>query len=199
MNTRTQLSAVQHPQLTARRSKNRRLLALACSLLTFVATATSCANNEHEEVATTQTSSSSSRTTVPSTSSPTTAGPKVREGGTPRIGQPCPHQTGAVRMSANGQNLECAPVGEQEVWTVLQQPSANPPTGQLWISTTTMPPEISPQDPTTTTPGTDATEQTETEETSTPATSTTPTDPTAPMTSVEPTEPNPGATPAKEN
>ncbi|WP_297451632.1 hypothetical protein [uncultured Corynebacterium sp.] len=196
VNTRTQLSAVQHPHLTARRSKNRRHLALACSLLTFAATATSCGNNEHVEVATTQTSSSSSRTTATSTSSPTTAGPKVREGGTPRIGQPCPNQTGAVRMSANGQNLECAPVGEQEVWTVLQRPSANPPSDQLWISTTTMPSEIYPQDSATTTPSTNATESTGTDETSTPTTSTTPT---APMTSVEPMEPHPGATPAKEN
>lgn len=187
MNTRTQLSAVQHPQLTARWCKNRRHLALACSFLTFAATATSCANGESEEVAATQTSSSSLLTTVPTTSSPTTTGPKVREGGTPRIGQLCPNQTGEIRMSANGQNLECAQVGDQEVWTVLQQTPANPTSKQMWISTTPTTSEPQPQKPEPTTPN-ETTESSETESSTTPDTSTPPTTSTTPTTSGEPTD-----------
>ncbi|HJE84725.1 MAG TPA: hypothetical protein K8V94_04020 [Corynebacterium amycolatum] len=187
MNTRTQLSAVQHPQLTARWCKNRRHLALACSFLTFAATATSCANGESEEVAATQTSSSSLLTTVPTTSSPTTTGPKVREGGTPRIGQLCPNQTGEIRMSANGQNLECAQVGDQEVWTVLQQTPANPTSKQMWISTTPTISEPQPQKPEPTTPN-ETTESSETESSTTPDTSTPPTTSTTPTTSGEPTD-----------
>lgn len=187
VNTRTQLSAVQHPQLTDRRSKNRRHLALACCFLIFSATATSCANNEGEEVASTRTSSSSSLTTATSTSSPTTSGPQVREGGTPRIGQLCPNQIGEVRMSANGQNLECAQVGDQEVWTVLQQTSATPTSKQMWISTTPTTSEPQPQKPEPTTPN-ETTESSETESSTTPDTSTPPTTSTTPTTSGEPTD-----------
>ena len=188
VNTRTQLSAVQHPQLTTSRRNHRRHLALACCFLTFAATATSCANNEGEEVAATQTSSSSSLTTSSSTSSPTTTGPKVREGGTPRIGQLCPNQTGEIRMSANGQNLECAQVGEQEVWTVLQQTPANPTSQQMWISTTSTTSEPQPQEPEPTTPSESTTETSETESSTTSDPSTPPTTSTTPTTSGEPTE-----------
>ena len=188
VNTRTQLSTVQHPQLTARWCKNRRHLALACSFLTFAATATSCANGESEEVAATQTSSSSLLTTVSTTSSPTTTGPEVREGGTPRIGQLCPNQIGEIRMSANGQNLECAQVGGQEVWTVLQQTSADPTSQQMWISTTPTTSEPQPQEPEPTTPSENTTETSETESSTTSDSSTPPDTSTTPTTSVEPTE-----------
>ncbi|EEB62380.1 hypothetical protein [Corynebacterium amycolatum] len=188
VNTRTQLSAVQHPRLTAGRRKNRQHLALACCLLTFAATATGCANSESKEVAATQTSSSSQLTTVSTTSSPTTTGPKVREGGTPRIGQLCPNQTGEIRMSANGQNLECAQVGEQEVWTVLQQTPANPTSQQMWISTTPTTSEPQPQEPEPTTPSESATETSVTENSTTSDSSTPPDTSTTPTTSGEPTE-----------
>ncbi|MBC6797401.1 hypothetical protein HMPREF2547_08125 [Corynebacterium sp. HMSC055G02] len=188
VNTRTQLSAVQRPQLTAGRRKNRQHLALACCFLTFAATATSCANSESKEVAATQTSSSGQLTTVSTTSSPTTTGPKVREGGTPRIGQLCPNQTGEIRMSANGQNLECAQVGEQEVWTVLQQTPANPTSQQMWISTTPTTTEPQPQEPEPTTPSESATETSVTESSTTSDSSTPPDTSTTPTTSGEPTE-----------
>lgn len=186
VNTRTQLSAVQHPQLTARRRKHRRDLALACCFLTFAATATSCANSEDEEVTVTQASLSNLLTTVSTTSSPTT-GPKVREGGTPRIGQLCPNQTGEIRMSANGQNLECAQVGEQEVWTVLQQTPANPTSQQMWISTTPTTSETQPQEPEPTTPNESTTETSEAESSTSSDASTPPTTSTTPTTSGEPT------------
>lgn len=188
VNTRTQLSAVQHPQLTARRRKHRRDLALACCFLTFAATATSCANSENEEVPVTQASSSNLLTTVSTTSSPTTTGPKVREGGTPRIGQLCPNRVGEIRMSANGQNLECAQVGEQEVWTVLQQTPANPTSQQMWISTTPPTSEPQPQEPEPTTPSESATETSESESSTSSDASTPPTTSTTPTTSDEPTE-----------
>ncbi|MEM0810626.1 MULTISPECIES: hypothetical protein [Corynebacterium] len=188
VNTRTQLSAVQHPKLTAVRRKNRQHLALACCFLTFAAMATSCANSESEEVAATQTSSSSQLTTVSTTNSPTTTGPKVREGGTPRIGHLCPNQTGEIRMSANGQNLECAQVGEQEVWTVLQQTPANPTSQQMWISTTPTTSEPQPQEPEPTTPSESTTETSETESSTTSDSSTPPDTSTTPTTSGEPTE-----------
>ena len=152
------------------------------------ATATSCANSENAEVTVTQASSSNLLTTVSTTSSPTTTGPKVREGGTPRIGQLCPNQTGEIRMSANGQNLECAQVGEQEVWTVLQQTPANPTSQQMWISTTSTTSEPQPQEPEPTTPSESTTETSEAESSTSSDASTPPTTSTTPTTSGEPTD-----------
>lgn len=130
----TRSQAVQRPALTPRRGKIHRHAALACAFLTFAATATGCANSQ--EAAPTQASSSSTFTptsqNTPTT--PTTVGPKVKEGGTPRIGQPCPNLAGEVRVSANGQDLECAKVGETEMWTVIQETSSNTESDEVWIS-----------------------------------------------------------------
>ncbi|MDO5030530.1 MAG: hypothetical protein Q4E11_08120 [Corynebacterium sp.] len=123
-------------------------MALTCAFLTFTATATACANSQ--EAAPTQASSSSTFTptsqTTPTT--PTTVGPKVKEGGTPRIGQPCPNLAGEVRVSANGQDLECAKIGETEMWTVIEETSSSTKSDEVWISiapTTSVPETQEPE------------------------------------------------------
>lgn len=188
----TRSQAVQHPVLTPRRRNYRRHLALACAFLTFAATATGCAKTE--EAAPTQASSSSTLTPMPSQgtpTTPTTVGPKVKEGGTPRIGQPCPNLVGEVRVSANGQELECAKVGESEMWTVMQEASSNTESGQMWISitpTTSVPETQEPDD----TEQTEAPSESETPETttttSTEETATETTTPSKPTESEEPSD-----------
>lgn len=91
-------------------------------------------------------------------------------------------------MSANGQNLECARVGKQEMWTVMQQTPSNPTSEQLWISTTPMSSAVPTQEPESTAPSQGTTETSETETSTASGTSTAPTTSESSSTPKEPTD-----------
>nr|WP_162933268.1 hypothetical protein [Corynebacterium lactis] len=158
MRNDTRPSAAHMVQLR-RHAVSRLMIGAAC--LSIATTATACSDKSSPEPTRTASASASSKTMptetsqTPSTTQPEMtptsheAAPKVRKGGTPRIGQLCPNQAGEVRVGANGQELRCSTVGDSEVWTD-QTPSTtgSGASTQTWIPMT---PSAPPQNGT---PGT---------------------------------------------